>query len=109
MTLDRRHVPISVYGFDDDMLAGAGRRSDRRRGGVTDQRRLLQHPHPDHPVTMLAPDEAEHDLVWNVGIGMRHPDPALREAIEAALDHLSADGTISRIYARYGVTLQPPR
>jgi polar amino acid transport system substrate-binding protein len=65
--------------------------------------------HPEHPVTILAPDEAEGDLVWNVAIGIRRPDAALQQAINAAIDRLSADGTIARIYSRYGVILQPPK
>jgi polar amino acid transport system substrate-binding protein len=41
-------------------------------------------------------------------VGMVKPDPKLREVIDAALQQLKADGTMQRIYARYGVTLQPP-
>src|SRR5271166_3703438 len=87
MTIDRRHVPISVFGFEEDMLAA----------------------HADHPVTLLPLDEQEHDLVWNVAVGMRRPDDALRAAIDTAIDRLSADGVIASIYRRYGVALQPPR
>jgi polar amino acid transport system substrate-binding protein len=37
------------------------------------------------------------------------PDDKLRAAIQSALDRLSADGTITRIYAKYGINLQPPK
>ena len=40
---------------------------------------------------------------------MIRPDDGLREAIEGALERLRADGTVERIYARYGVALQPPK
>jgi polar amino acid transport system substrate-binding protein len=40
---------------------------------------------------------------------MRKPDPALREAMDKAIDKLSADGTLAGIYSRYGVTLLPPK
>jgi len=40
---------------------------------------------------------------------MVRPDDKLREAIDAALERLRADGTIDRIYRRYGVALQLPR
>ncbi|HEY6432097.1 MAG TPA: transporter substrate-binding domain-containing protein [Acetobacteraceae bacterium] len=109
MTLDRRHVPVSVYGFDDDMLDALAAGQIAAAAVSPISAGYYNTRHPDHPVTVLAPDDAEHDLVWNVGIGMRHPDPALRDAIDTALDHLSANGTITSIYARYGVTLQPPR
>jgi ABC-type amino acid transport substrate-binding protein len=42
-------------------------------------------------------------------VGMRRPDATLKEAIDAALVRLTKDGTIAEIYARYGVTLQPPK
>ena len=54
-------------------------------------------------------DEGVADLNWNVAVGMVRPDDALREAVDAALDRLRDDGTIDRIYGRYGVVLQAPR
>ncbi len=51
----------------------------------------------------------EKELSWNMAVGMRRPDPALKAAIDDALAKMLADGTIKRIYARYGVTIQPPR
>ena len=54
-------------------------------------------------------DESEANLNWNVAVGMVRPDDKLREAIDAALERLRADGTIDRIYRRYGVALQLPR
>jgi polar amino acid transport system substrate-binding protein len=42
-------------------------------------------------------------------VGMVRPDEGLRDAIEAALERLRADGTVERIYARYGVVLQSPK
>ena len=65
--------------------------------------------HPDHPVTVLRPDEAERDLVWNIAVGMRRPDAALTDAMNAALGRLWADGTIGRIYGRYGVVVEGAR
>jgi polar amino acid transport system substrate-binding protein len=40
---------------------------------------------------------------------MVRPDDKLRDAVEAALDRLRADGTVERIYKRYGVVLQSPK
>ncbi|MGY4302220.1 ABC-type amino acid transport substrate-binding protein [Bradyrhizobium sp. i1.4.4] len=33
----------------------------------------------------------------------------MREAIDGALERLRNDGTIDRIYGRYGIVLQAPR
>ena len=65
--------------------------------------------HPGHEVVVLPPDDAAPALSWNVAVGMRRPDTALKEAIDAALLRLTNDGTITAIYARYGVTLPPPK
>jgi polar amino acid transport system substrate-binding protein len=65
--------------------------------------------HPDKAVRILGPDENEANLNWNVAVGMVRPDERLRDAIEGALERLRADGTVERIYGRYGIVLQSPR
>ncbi len=67
------------------------------------------HLHPNQPCTILPPDEADPDLVWNLAVAMRHPDEALRRAVDATLAHLTADGTIADIYNHYGIVLRPPK
>jgi polar amino acid transport system substrate-binding protein len=67
------------------------------------------HTHPSRTFGILPVDEAERDLVWNEAVGMRQPDERLREAIDAALDHLRANGTVDMIYSKYGIALLPPR
>jgi polar amino acid transport system substrate-binding protein len=109
MSIDRRHVPISVFGFEDEMLdAVAGDEVDAAAvTPLTAGYYNLQHA--EHPVGLMPLDEADHDLVWNVAIGMRRPDDALRAAIDQAIEHLMSNGVIARIYQHYGITLQPPR
>jgi polar amino acid transport system substrate-binding protein len=109
MTLDRRGVRISVFGFDDDMLAALAAHEVDAAAVSPISAGYYNHIHPDQPVTILPPDAAERDLAWNVAVGLRRPDDALREAIDAAIDHLSRDGTVERIYGRYGVVVQNPR
>jgi hypothetical protein len=67
------------------------------------------HTHPSRTFGILPVDEAERDLVWNEAVGMRQPDERLREAIDAALDHLRANGIVDMIYSKYGIALLPPR
>ena len=109
MTLDKRHVRISVFGFDEDMLDALANHEIDAAAVSPVSAGYYNARHPGHPVVILPLDEAESDLVWNVAIGMRHPDAALAQAINDAIERLSADGTIARIYAHYGITLQPPK
>ena len=109
MTLDQRHIPISVYGFEDDMLAAVAAHQVDAAAVTPVSAEYYNLRHPQQPLRFVPPDEGERDLVWNIAVGMRRPDPALRTAIEAALDQLRADGTMTAIYAHYGVTLAPPK
>jgi polar amino acid transport system substrate-binding protein len=109
MTLDKRHVPISVFGFEEDML-GALATSEIDAAAVTPiTAGYFNLKNPDQRLIIVPPDEGESDFVWNIAVGMRKPDDALRQAVDAAIDRLSADGTIAHIYDRYGVKLSAPR
>jgi polar amino acid transport system substrate-binding protein len=109
MTIDQRHVPISVFGFEEDMLEALAAHEVDAAAVTPLTAGYYNLRHAGQPVTMLPPDESEHDLVWNVGVGMRRPDEALRTAIDQAIDRLVADGTIAAIYRRYGVVLRAPK
>lgn len=109
MTLSQRHVPISVFGFEDDMLAALAAHEIDAAAVTPLSAAYYNHLHPDQPFTILPPDEAEQNLVWNVAVGLRRPDKALREAVDAALTRLADNGTIARIYGHYGVALQAPK
>ncbi len=109
MTLDQRHIPISVFGFEDDMLAALASHEIAAAAVTPISVGYYNVQHPSAKLGFVQPDENEKLLVWNIAVGMRRPDPALRGALESALDRLAADGTLSAIYARYGVTLLPPR
>jgi polar amino acid transport system substrate-binding protein len=109
MVLSRRHVQTSTYGFETDSLdAVAGHEVDAATV-MPSSAGYYNLMHPDKPLRVLGFDESEPDLTWNVAVGMVRPDDKLRDAIDGALDRLLADGTVERIYARYGVTLQAPK
>jgi polar amino acid transport system substrate-binding protein len=109
MLLDKRHVRISMFGFEDDMLAALGAGEIDAAMVTPASAGFYNLRHPDQPLRIVGLDEEDQGLTWNVAVGMVRPDPALIAAINQALDELSRDGTIARIYARYGVTLLPPR
>jgi polar amino acid transport system substrate-binding protein len=51
----------------------------------------------------------DQDLNWNIAAGLFRPDDKLRARVDAAIETLLADGTIARIYSRYGIDLRPPQ
>ncbi|MCK1417803.1 transporter substrate-binding domain-containing protein [Bradyrhizobium sp. CW4] len=109
MTLGRRHVPTSTFGFEVDSLDALANREIDAAAVTPTTASYFNLTHPDKAVRILGLDENEADLNWNVAVGMVRPDDQLREAIDGALDRLRTDGTINRIYERYGVILQSPR
>ena len=119
MLLNRQHVRTSTFGFEEDMLealaAGeidAAAVSPLSAGLYVHDIGARQHGNLNHPsqgFAIVSPDETAGDLVWNEAVGIRQPDDKLRDAIDAALDRLRAEGTITTIYSKYGVALIPPR
>jgi polar amino acid transport system substrate-binding protein len=109
MVLNQRHVPTSTFGFEEDMLAALAAGEIDAAAVTPLSAGYYNLIHPSGALTILPLDEAEHGLVWNEAVGMRQPDDKLRDAIDTALDRLRAEGMIATIYAKYGISLLPPR
>ncbi|MGP0089343.1 MAG: substrate-binding periplasmic protein [Xanthobacteraceae bacterium] len=109
MILGQRRVGLSTYAFEDEMLQAVADGEADAAAVTPVSAGYFNLAHPDHKLTILPPDEADQRLVWNIAIGMRKPDQALREAMDKTIDQLSANGTMARIYGRYGVMLSPPK
>jgi polar amino acid transport system substrate-binding protein len=109
MVLSRRHVPTSTFGFEVDSLDAVANHEIDAATVTPSSAGYFNLMHPGNAVRILGFDDSEPDLSWNVAVGMVRPDDKLREAIDAALDRLRADGTVERIYARYGISLQAPK
>jgi polar amino acid transport system substrate-binding protein len=105
MTLGRRHVPISTFGFEVDSLEALANHEIDAAAVTPTMASYFNLTHPDKTVRILAVDESEPNLSWNVAVGMVRPDERLSKAVDDALGRLAADGTIDRIYRRYGVVL----
>ena len=109
MTLGQRHVPLSTFGFEIDSLEALANHEIDAAAVTPTMAGYFNLTHPQNPVRVSSLDENEANLNWNVAVGMVRPDDNLRNAINDALDHLRADGTVERIYARYGIVLQSPK
>ena len=109
MTISQRHVPTSTFGFEVDSLEALANHEIDAAAVTPTMASYFNLTHPDKAVRILDPDESEKDLNWNVAVGMVRPDDNFRDAIDRALERLHADGTIEKIYRRYGVVLRAPQ
>ena len=109
MVIGQRHVPTSTFGFEVDSLDALVDHQIDAAAVTPTAAGYFNLTHPDKPIRIVEPDESEASLNWNVAVGMIRPDEGLRDAINAALERLRADGTVDRIYRRYGVVLQLPK
>ena len=109
MIIGQRRVPTSTFGFETDSLDAVSNHEIDAAAVTPTAASYFNLTHPDKALRILDRDESVADLNWNVAVGMLRPDDALREAIDGALERLRNDGTINRMYGRYGVVLQAPR
>jgi len=109
MLLNQQHVPTSTFGFEDDMLEALAAGEIDAAAVTPLSTGWYNMNHPSHGFAVVSPDETARDLVWNEAVGIRQPDDKLRDAIDAALDRLRAEGTVTTIYSKYGISLLPPR
>jgi polar amino acid transport system substrate-binding protein len=109
MIIGQRHVPTSTFGFEIDSLEALANHEIDAAAVTPTVASYFNLTHPDKALRILDRDESEANLNWNVAVGMVRPDDSLRDAIDGALERLRADGTIERIYRRYGVILQSPK
>lgn len=109
MALQQRQVPVTPYAFEEDMMAALVRGEVAAVAVTPTALGWHNHQHPDQPMRSIAAFADDPALNWNVAAGLLRPDEPLMQRIDAALEELLKDGTITRIYARYGIALQPPR
>jgi polar amino acid transport system substrate-binding protein len=109
MTLDKRGLDTVPGLFEDELLAMLEKGEIEAAAVTPTSVGYFNLRHPDARIKLAYLFDAEPDLSWNVAVGMRRPDAELRQAIDDALTRLLADGTVKRVYAHYGVDLQPPR
>ena len=106
MTLGQRHVPTSTFGFEVDSLEALASREIDAAAVTPTVASYFNLTHPEHAVRILELDDHDPNLSWNVAVGMVRPDDRLKTTVDDALERLAADGTIGRIYGRYGIVLQ---
>jgi polar amino acid transport system substrate-binding protein len=108
MRLDRQGVQLSSFAFEDEMLEAVARGEVDAAAVSPASAGYFNATHPGPSLTIVYAFEREPELAWDIAVGLRRSDDALRAAVDAAIDRLLADGTIRRIYARYGIEHRRP-
>jgi polar amino acid transport system substrate-binding protein len=108
VVLGKQGVRTSPYAFQADLLEAVekGLLSGAAVSAQTLGYYLKQHPEANIRAVSLF--ETEPQLAWTVSVGLRNADPALLDEMNRIIASILADGTISGIYARYGVEHHTP-
>ncbi len=109
MTLDKGGTVTSPFVFEDDIVAALANREIEAAAVTPATVGWFNQQHADKPLRLIPAFDNDPDLNWNIAAGLFRPDDKLRQRVDAAIEALLADGTIARIYARYGIELRPPQ
>jgi polar amino acid transport system substrate-binding protein len=108
VVLGKRGLHTVPYSFESEMVEDLAK-GTLDAGAVSPASIAYYiHAHPGAGLRFVHAYDAEPELRWNLAVGLRRSDDALVAAVNAALDKLIDDGTLARIYARYGVDYRRP-
>ena len=104
----QKGLPTIPFTFEDEMIEALGKGELDAALATPATIGYYNMTHKDAPVSLVLDYESMPELHWEVAVGMRKADDALAAAINAALDHMLADGVVHRIYASYGIEQSLP-
>jgi polar amino acid transport system substrate-binding protein len=108
VVLGKAGKSTSPYAFESDML------EDLLKGelyGIATSSTAISYyiaSNPDKGLQIAYAFDSVPSLTWQVSVGLRNSDQLLLGEINAVLDTLLADGTVSRIYRKYGIDHRQP-
>jgi len=108
MVLNKAGKSTSPYAFQTDMV------EDLQKGelyGAAVSSATMSYyirQHPDSGLRLVNAFDGVPQLTWEVAVGLRKSDAALLDAVNQVLEKLIADGTLTSIYAKYGVEHRLP-
>jgi polar amino acid transport system substrate-binding protein len=109
VTLGQKGLPTIPFTFEDDMIEAVGKGELDAALATPASIGYYNHLHKDAAVTLVRAYENQPEFRWEIAVGMRKSDDALVAKINEAIDRLLADGTVSRIYASYGIEASLPK
>jgi len=108
VSLGKKGVPTIPFTFEDEMLDALGKGELDAALAIPATIGYYNATHKDAPLTIVRDEESIPELHWEVAVGMRKADDALVTAVNAALDHMLAEGIVHGIYASYGIEQSLP-
>jgi polar amino acid transport system substrate-binding protein len=109
MYLEQRGARTVPFGFEDDMLQALASGELEAAAATPLSIGYYNLMHPAAQMRLLYAYDAVPELSWDLAIGMRRSDQLLREAIDRAVQAMLDDGTLEKIYAKYGIEHRPPK
>jgi polar amino acid transport system substrate-binding protein len=108
MIISRTPANMVPFGFEEDMLDAVAKGEVDAAAVSTSSAGYFNLRNPDRRVSVVHAEDAESELRWTVGVGMRRADEALVQRVNQAIAALLSDGSISAIYSRYGIEHRRP-
>lgn len=108
VVLGKARKTVSPYAFQTDMI------EDLEKGelyaiavsSASMSYYILQHP--ESGLGLAYAFDSAPELSWETSVGLRKSDQALLDEVNVIVDRLLADGTLTRIFERYGVEHRAP-
>jgi polar amino acid transport system substrate-binding protein len=104
-----KHIPVrTLYPSPEEILAAVASK-EMSAGIVADWVfGWYRKSHPESGLRMLDSLVVDPDLDYNVAITLRNTDVALLERVNAVLDDLKSDGSLTQLFDRYGIIYKAP-
>jgi len=99
---------MSTFGYEDELLDAVAKGEIAAAAVSPMSIGWYNLNHPDAKLGVAYAYDRVPELGWNVAVGMRRSDAALRSEIDRAVTEMLKDGTFERIYASYGIEFRPP-
>ena len=108
--LNAKHIPVrTLYPTQEEILAAVA--SKEMSAGIVGDWIFdwYQKTHPESGLRIVDALVVDPDLDYNVAITLRNTDVGLLEKVNAVLDGLKSDGSLTRLFADYGITYRAPK
>ena len=109
MVLIKAGKTTSPYAFQSDMVEDLAK--GELYAAAVSMATMSYHifQHPEMGLRLVNAFDSEPQLTWEVSVGLRKSDQALVDAVNEVLDRMLADGSLTRIYAKYGIEHRRPQ